>query len=256
MKVKKLALILLFIPIISRAQDKLVDFGVGINPTKKTNVLSFSFAFNRTPSADAESGPYFWTAKNIFFKDTTDILALKPSAEANFGNVESSQNNFLFETGLDYSKILGRTTRIFAELVPAFNSNKNLDTSLYYGNLGIKFLYHNYPSKIPFYIVPSLNFHSGQRIESSSKNLFYRIVPSVKTSAKFFKKKLTFSVEAKTFFIFNDSEIPNGSYALLNTSINFMINKSIGISAKYVNGYDQPIFKKIEAITLGFSIYR
>jgi hypothetical protein len=256
MKAKPVFLLFILVPIISNAQEKLIDFGVGVNPQKSSAAFSFNFSFNRIPSADTKPGPYLWTTKNLFSKDTSDILAIKPSAEGNFGNVESSPNNFLFELGLDYAKKLGRTTRIFIELAPTFNSNKDLDTLLFYGDLGSKFLFHNYPSKVPLYVLPSLNFNVGERFESSESNIFYRIVPGFITSIKFFKERLALSIDAKIFFIFNDSKIVTGGYPLANCSLTYKFLKILGMSFKYMYGYDQPSFKKKEAITLGFTIYR
>lgn len=256
MKTKFILTSLLILPFCILAQDKLVDLGVGINPQKPGSVFTFDFSFNRTPSEDPKSGSYIWSKPNVFFKDTTDILAIKPSAEANFGNSQSSQNDFLFEMGFDYSKKIGKTTRLFGELAPAFNSNKNLDTSLYYGNIGFKVLFHNYPSNVPFYIVSGLNFHLGQRIEAPTKDAFYRLVPSIKLSLKLFNERLSLTSEGKVFILSRDELISNGSYGFVSMHANYMINKTIGISVKYVNGYDQPTFRKIEAITLGFSIYK
>jgi len=245
----------IFLSSVSLSQDKLLDLGFGVETSKKKNVFSFYLSFNRIPGTNSKSGTYLCSKQNILF--TNDLLSIKPSMETSFGNVESSPNNVLVEIGLEYYKKLAKTSGFYLELSPAFCSNKNLDTSIFYGDIGIKYLKYNHPSKIAYYILPSFNFHIGKRIQSEGSGQFYRFEPRLILSINFFNDIMVLYTDSKISFISKEPDIADGSYHLFNAALDIALKKKLlALSIKYTNGYDQPSYKKISAITLGFSIYK
>lgn len=262
----KLSIVLLFVIVIYYplySQDKLATLGIGCDfesDSSKT-AISLNFTFNRIIASSGKAGIYLWSTTNTIFHDMLidnnkgDIVALVPSIDVNLGNVTSSPNNVLLEVGLTYSKPIDRTCNFLVNIAPAFTSDKNFDTSLYYGDLGVGLYYGIFPSIVSFYVVPAINFNLGRRFETNSTT-FYRIVPRLDFSIQFFKSELIVESNSKLYIINNDNAIANGVYHYTSTNINYMLTNNVGLSLAYINGYEEPLFTKMNALTFGIAFYK
>ncbi len=262
MKNKIIILALTILPLsnIVIAQTKIADLGFGIKPGNEKGIFSFNFSFNRTEATEEEAGGYLWSKNKVFGKH--DRIYIKPSAEANLGNIESSPNNILLEVPLQYTVKTRPGQSFFYDIAPAFNASNTLDTGLYYIETGPKYLIFNIHSPIGFFILPEFLIQIGKRYNKSVDEVFIRYTPSLKASLLLVQNedkthRLEITASIKLFFINNDKLAPKDDMHLFSGSLTYKLkNKLIGFSLKYINGYDQPLFKKMNAFTFGVAFYK
>jgi hypothetical protein len=247
---------LLLVPF-ALCQEKLIDISTGFKFQIDSTAFSLSFTFNRTASSDADQGPYIVVFPGF---SCDDVFGLKPSIESNIGNgVESSPNNVDLDVKLHWRMQLANTSLLLGELAPTASSDKDFKTALLYPSLGIKFLYHNYgdSENFRFYVLPGLNFDFGSRVaKSSTPSSFHRITTSLQ-----FQTTIVSSVDIglnlQLFVVKNDTTvIADGSYGNMALSATYRFAKKFGLSIKYSIGHNQPLFKKIHTLSIGFAWYR
>jgi hypothetical protein len=240
-------------------QEKIASIGVGLNIKNNDSITyNFSFSFNRTPAVEEDAGP----SLKVFQLGKSTIFSLRPSSQVDVGNgVENSPNNLFFDLELEgLSRIHNlKTTNILYEFAPSISADKNFYTGLLYSSLGVKLLYYNYPSDYAFYVLPGINFDLVRRVvKGTSPYGSFRIDGTLDFNLKI-KKLINFTILSKLFYIRNDaSVIANGTYGNLTASIDFKFpfyNK-LGLSAKYSIGYDQPLYKKVNSISFGISLFK
>jgi hypothetical protein len=259
-KIALLTLLLLSIYNLLIGQTKIADLGFGIKPGNEKGIFSFSFSFNRTEATEEDAGGYLWSKNPVLGKH--DRVYLKPSAEANLGNVESSPNNILLELPLQYTIKTKPGRSFFFDLAPAFNASNTLDTGLYYIETGPQYLIYNTSNSVGFFVLPEFLFQLGKRYNKTVDNIFYRFTPSLQTSLLLVQNedkthRLEITTSIKLFFVDNDKLAPKNSMHLFSGSASYKLkNVPIGFTFKYINGYDQPLFKKLNAFTFGVSFYK
>jgi hypothetical protein len=69
--------------------------------------------------------------------------------------------------------------------------------------------------------------------------------------------RLEITASIRFFIVNNDKLTPRNDMHLFMGSISYKLkNKFMGFSLKYISGYDQPLFKKLNAFTFGIAFYK
>jgi hypothetical protein len=259
MKIKLLAL-LLVVGNFATAQPKIADIGFGIKPGDSKGLYSFNFSFNRTEATEAAPGGYLWSANHVLFKDGR--LYSKPSFEANLGNVDSSPNNILLALPVQYTIKLGKGQSLFFDVAPSFNASNKLDTGLYYVEAGPKYLIYDTDNNFGYFFLAEALFQSGKRYNVESNDLFNRYVGIVTAKLLLIQNddkthRLELASSYKAYAIDGDALAPEKNLHLFSFTTSYKFkNLPIGLNLKYINGYEQPLFKRMEAWTFGIAFYQ
>lgn len=238
-------------------QEKLVDIGTGIKFNPDSIAFSLSFSFNRTASSESEQGPYIIVHKGF---TRNHVWALKPSFESNIGSgTTSSPDNIDLDLGFQYNMHLAKTSILLVNFAPTASCDKDFTTALMYPSLGIKYLYYYYgvSRQFRFYVLPGFNFDYGKRRTNSSMlPPFYRANLSLQIQTTL-ASCLDIGLNSQIYKIKNDTTvIADGTYGNMALSATYRFAKKFGLTTKYSLGYNQPLFKKINTLTIGLAWYR
>ncbi len=251
------------------AQEKLITVGAGIASDSTGRAYSFNLSFNRTESAESEPGVALWT----HFSGRS-LFALIPSIEANIGSgVDVASNNVLVELSIDNWISAGRGQWRFS-LGPTLTKDKNFETGVYYARLGGERVWYNNPSYPRVFVALGVDLDGGRRATNSlAGTTFGRLVPHAAFTIAS-HSGLELVTNARLWNIRGDETVvPNGSRALIKSDLTYRLSKRskagsekdeytepepgpIGVTISYVYGYDEPLFARQHALTLGMSIYR
>lgn len=278
MKIIVLILALLVISTTSYSQVKIFAIGFGETfVTKDSTSFNLTLDVNRIPGKPEAGGPYF-----VFrpFKDTASNwrLYLKPSVDINLGSsVSSAPNNISVGVPYGYAydfvqgdKKIGLFS-LYIEGSPYAVSDKSFTNSLYYGSVG-PYLKYSITGRngISVGVQIGANFSGGIRYQYQDTTNFYsRITTPVFIlidgwKAKYHKdtknekdfKRLVISNSTKFNFILADNKeiTTKSNYFFDNFRLDFYIIPNLAINFTYSNGYEEPLFKQNNALSIGISL--
>jgi hypothetical protein len=252
------------------AQDRLITIGAGVASDSTGRAYSFALSFNRTESADAEPGAALWT-----HAVGRSLWTLIPSAEANIGSgVDVASNNVLVEIALADWISAGRG-QWRVSLAPTVTADKNFQTGLYYARLGAERVWYNNPDYPRVFAALRLDMDGGRRTSDAlAGTTFWRAVPHASLTIAN-RSGFELIAAARVWNIRGDTTvISNGSRVFVRTELTYRFpdwaqpggaeadpyaepeHGPLGLTIGYVYGYDEPLFARQHALTIGLSLYR
>jgi len=229
-------------------QQKLATLGVGVVLGADSAAYSLSFAL---------------VGSNVaFFRGfgNRDWIGLRPSAAANIGNgTRASPNNVFFDFAAAWSLLTTYTDVLFVEVAPSASADKSFSTGLLYLATGTRYLVYrkDLASTTGFSVTPGIRVDLGRRYnEAGPSNNFYRVVPSLRANIEI-GAKFTADLNTEVFVVRGDDQvIPAGSYGNVTVAVDYRLARVFSFTCRYVAGHDQPLYKRLNAVMIGASLYR
>jgi hypothetical protein len=258
----------------SISQDKILSIGYSKNFVNKDSTnFSVTMDLNRVPGKTEAAGSYYPVNKP-FFSTALDFY-IKPTADVNLGSYTTSAPNNIsvgLPIGLVYEfpKVQSGYFALGLEFSSDLVSDKKLDQYLYYFSPGVTFNYTFYDSsrflnQIDFGI--GAYYSSGTRMQDikvKEKNKYNKFYLPVSLSFNLFKNaaknfyRVKFSGIYKYNNVYNDDRTittkKDRNYIVLK--LDYFFVKQLGVNITYNAGYEEPLFKKVNALSFGITFAR
>lgn len=257
-------------------QEKL--FALGYTQTFVTNdssTLGFTLDLNRIPGQSEKAGGVYLLNNTI--GSTKFGYYIKPTADVNVGSsVSSAPNNISVGMPIGLAYDIPKTPigifTAYLDVSPELVADKGFRNNLYYlsQNLYVKYELN---SSVLINLIGGLSHATGNRDQYEVGTSRYRrfTIPAYLKMAfwndtsrkeKAFKR-ISWITTYKYNSVYADYTNPvtndgakGKSYNFVSSKFDFYITPNFGINVTYFNGFEEPLFKRNNSLSLGVSFAR
>lgn len=283
MKTKTSLLSLLFFSSVVYGQERIFSIGYGKTfVTSDSSTVNITFDLNRIPGQTEKAGGSYFVNKVI--GGSRWGFYIKPTMDVNIGSaVTSAPNNI--STGLPIGLVYdfkGTSMGIFSWYLdgsPELVADKSFTNNLYYFSMNTYIKYEYLDNNVLLDIILGISKANGVRNQILSKgdetdNYSRLTIPAylklvawnastkrttkngVQTGKDF--KRINWTNSVKFNHIYSDNWIVNKepNYTFFSSKLDFYLTPNLAINITYFNGNEEPIFKRNNAISFGFTLAR
>lgn len=271
-KISSVLSVLLLCSATAKGQDRIISFGYSKNfVSKDSSNFALQIDINRVPGK-TETGGGYYIVNESFSTDSDWGYYIKPTADVNVGTYTTSAPNNIsigLPIGISYDPPkFSRGLFIFSgELVPDLVADKSFQSYLYYLSAGLVAQYGLVPkgSGENIDITIAGYYSRGKRIQDVKgkiKNDFGKFtIPIIlqlslwRAKADFFRIKFAGTFKYNNLFK-DDRLVTQQHNNYWSMKLDFYIIKKLGLNITYNTGYEEPLFRKINALSFGITLAR
>lgn len=254
-------------------QESLFSFGYGKTfVTTDSSTINLTIDLNRIPGKSESLGGIFFANEPLGGSNSKWGYYWKPTIDVNLGSgVSSAPNNIAIGTTFGFANDLSKAkagifTFLF-EISPEIIADKSFNNKLHYVSIGPYIDYEFLQGGFLLHALVGLNNANGFRQQIEKKEYAYgRLTMPIIIKMAFWPtshkgkdyKRISLSNRVKLNKIYKDdfTITKQKNYFFNSTKFDFYFLPNVGVNFTYNYGYEEPVFKKNNAYSIGLTIAR